>query len=60
MKSKAFISLDQRYIFKLKNISFPEKKKDERLNLKQEKDSLERQLMTVSNSKQRLKELCEL
>jgi len=38
MKSKAFISLDQRYIFKLKNISFPEKKKDERLNLKQEKD----------------------
>ena len=34
--------------------------KDERLNLKQEKDSLEKQLMTVSSSRKRLKELCEL
>jgi len=33
---------------------------DLRLTLKQEKDSLEKQLMTVSSSRRRLKELCEL
>ncbi len=33
---------------------------NERLNLKQEKDALEKSLLSVSNSKNRLKELCEL
>lgn len=33
---------------------------DERLNLKQEKDSLEKQLLGISSSKTRLQELCSI
>ncbi|CAF1131086.1 unnamed protein product, partial [Brachionus calyciflorus] len=33
---------------------------ENRLDLKQEKDKLEKMLLTVSNSKTRLKELCEI
>ena len=33
---------------------------DERLNLKQEKDALEKQLLGIAGSKTRLKELCSI
>ena len=33
---------------------------DQRLDLKQEKDSLEKTILGVSNSKERLKQLCEI